>query len=171
MRFFFISSCFTAHFTSKSINMVLSNSIVPNDRRKDIVLQNRLSSELLDVRKTHIKKYYSHIYKILSQRPYWTSNSVINNLLKSTCWCCKALLGCLKTGGEPRPRWAKLWICKTIELVSKIDCTIFSSNHFKDIWWNRWKPGPWSSLIPFSFLAASITFQINRIVPEMQKNG
>ena len=27
-----------------------------------------------------------------------------------TCWCCKALLGCRKTGGEPRPRCAKLWI-------------------------------------------------------------
>ena len=27
-----------------------------------------------------------------------------------TCWCCKALLGWRKTGGEPRPRCAKLWI-------------------------------------------------------------
>ena len=84
-----------------------------------------------------LKNYCSHIDKILSQWPFWRSNRVINNLLKSTCWCCKALLGCLKTGGEPRPRWAKLWICKTIKLVNKSQLHDLFCNYFKNIWWNQ----------------------------------
>ena len=35
---------------------------------------------------------------------------VVLVLVVFTCWCCKALLGWRRTGGEPRPRCAKLWI-------------------------------------------------------------
>ena len=34
-------------------------------------------------------------------------------MVVSTCWCCRALLGCLRTGGEPRPRCASDWIWHT----------------------------------------------------------